>query len=141
MAFCFPLFLLLTRVAGREASPGHWAVEAMGFVVAWLAFAVASHQMATLALRRADWPRFISAWNWTNVLQYLCLCAASLMGSALGTTAMQLLSLLSVAYALWLEWFTTRAALGVAGPAAVLFVLLDLAIGLFVQGFIARSGG
>ena len=39
---------------------------------------------------------------------------------------------------MWLEWFVTKQALGIPGASAVMFVLLDVAIGLFVQGIVGR---
>ena len=138
MALCFPLFFLLGRLAGAGDSLHDWTIESLGFVIAWLAFALAAEAMATMAGKSANFTRFIAAWNWTNLFQYLALFLGSLLGSAFGGGVVQILSLLVIAYALWLEWFTTRVTLGVAGVAAGMFVLLDLAIGLFVQGVVMR---
>lgn len=138
MALCFPLFFVLGRLAGAGDSAHDWAIESLGFVIAWLAFALAAEAMAGMAGKSANFTRFIAAWNWTNLFQYAALLLGSLLGSALGAGMVQILSLVVIAYALWLEWFTTRVTLGVAGPAAAMFVLLDLAIGLFVQGVVLR---
>lgn len=138
MALCYPLFFLLGRLAGAGDSLHDWVIESLGFVIAWLAFALAAEAMAGMAGKGANFTRFIAAWNWTNLFQYAALLAGSLLGSMFGGGMVQILSLIVVAYALWLEWFTTRTTLGVHGSAAVMFVLLDLAIGLFVQGVVMR---
>lgn len=138
MALCLPLFFLLGRLAGAGDSLHDWAIEALGFVIAWLAFALAAEAMAGMAGKSANFMRFLAAWNWTNLFQYIALLVGSLLGNALGGGMVQIFSLFVIAYALWLEWFTTRVALGVAGPAAAMFVLLDLSIGLFVQGVVMR---
>jgi hypothetical protein len=53
----------------------------------------------------------------------------------------QVLTLLGIAYALWLEWFVTRHALGVDGGKAAAVVGLDLALGLFLAGLIRNLSG
>ena len=141
MALCFPLFFLLGRLAGASDSLHEWVIESLGFVIAWLAFALAAEAMAGMAGKGANFTRFIAAWNWTNLFQYAALVVGSLLGTAFGSGMLQIMSLLVVAYALWLEWFTTRNVLGVAAVPAAMFVLLDLAIGLFVQGIVVRVYG
>jgi hypothetical protein len=105
------------------------------------AFALAAEAMAGMAGKGANFTRFIAAWNWTNLFQYAALVIGSLLGTVFGSGMLQIMSLLVVAYALWLEWFTTRNVLGVAAVPAAMFVLLDLAIGLFVQGIVVRVNG
>jgi len=138
MALCYPLFFLLGRLAGAGDSLHDWLIESIGFVIAWLAFALAAEAMAGMAGKTQNFTRFIAAWNWTNLFQYAALVCGSLLGTVFGGGMVQILSLLVIAYALWLEWFTTRATLAVHGAAAAMFVMLDLAIGLFVQGVVIR---
>ncbi len=138
MALCFPLFFVLGRLAGAGQSPHAWAIEALGFAIAWLGFALASQAMARMAGRSAEWQRFIAAWNWTTLFQYAALLLGSALGLVLGGGIAVLVSIAALSYALWLEWFTTRHALNVPGPTAVMFVLLDLVIGLFVQAVVMR---
>lgn len=136
-AICWPLFFLLGLVAGREA-PGVWLAEAVGFVAGWAAFALASEVMAGMSGRAQAWPRFIAAWNWANIPQYAALLLLSAPASVLPAGFGTVLALVALGYALWLEWFVTRTALGIPGPSAVMFVLLDVAIGLFIQGIVGR---
>jgi hypothetical protein len=89
--------------------------------------------------RRVLWPRFIAAWNWVNLVQYGVVALLSLPG-LLGLPAMvaDTLALMGLGYAMWLQWFATRLALGLAGPRAAVFVALDLALSLFLSGLAAK---
>jgi hypothetical protein len=137
-AICWPMFFALGLITGVNEGLGEWLVEPVGFVVGWVAFALASQMMAKLAGREAAWPRFIAAWNWSNIPQYAALVLLSAPGMMLPASFAQALALVAVGYALWLEWFVTKHALGIPGASAVMFVLLDVAIGLFVQGIVGR---
>ena len=44
------------------------------------------------------------------------------------------LGIATFGYAMWLEWFVAREALGVNGFQAATFVALDLAISIFLAG-------
>jgi len=143
MAICLPIFLLLRLLAwdieGKPAAGPMAGLlgETLGFVIAWAGFALASHRFADIFGRAAEWPGFIAAWNWTNVVQYAVLLAVSaptafgLRGSVFGG-----LSLAALGYALWLEWFVARGALRLPPGAAAALVGLDLLISLFVNGLV-----
>lgn len=137
-AICWPMFFALGLITGVNEGMGEWLVEAVGFVVGWVGFALASQMMAKLAGREAAWPRFMAAWNWSNIPQYAALVLLSAPGLLLPVGFAQVLALVAVGYAMWLEWFVTKHALGIPGASAVMFVLLDVAIGLFVQGIVGR---
>lgn len=145
---CLPAFLGLRLISwSLRGEPGNGvpialAAELVGYVAAWAGYALASKLLAEQGRRGGNWPHFIAAWNWSNLVQYLLLLVLMLppllglptwLGNALG--------LVALGYALWLEWFVTRVALNVAGPTAVMFVLLDLAIGLVIGGVTARIAG
>lgn len=145
---CLPAFLglrLLGWAMGEEPPSGTaiaLLAESFGFAIAWAGFALASRALATQAGRDAEWPRFIAAWNWSNLVQYLLLVLLALPPMLGVPTALSnMLGLVALGYALWLEWFVTRVALGVPGATAVMVVALDLAIGLFTSGFTARITG
>ena len=59
-------------------------------------------------------------------------------GSALGLpeSVAEVLMLLGLGYAVWLEWFVARHALGVDGAKAAMLVGADLVLGLFLGGLI-----
>jgi hypothetical protein len=143
-AICLPAFLALRMLAWAgtgepEEVARSLAAELIGYACTWVGFALASLTLAEAAQRRGRWPRFIAAWNWTNVVQYIALLSMT-VPAALGLPAFlgHGLGLAAVGYALWLEWFVTRAALDISGGRAALFVLLDLLIGLFVGGLVGR---
>jgi hypothetical protein len=147
-AICLPGFLALKLIGwadgdGPAGGLGRGLLaELIGFVVAWAGYALATLPLAEAQGRKADWPRFIAAWNWANVVQYLVLLALT-APTLLGLPGLLAhgLGLAAIGYALWLEWFVTKAALRIAGGPAAMFVLLDLLLGVFVGGFVARLGG
>ena len=65
------------------------------------------------------------------------LLALSVPG-ALGVpeTLSDLLTLIGLGYAIWLEWFVAREALGVDRLRAGVLVMADLVLGLFLGGLI-----
>lgn len=145
---CLPLFVVLRFIAWlvQGAPPAGigmaLAGELVGYVLGWVGFAIASKLLADQAQRGGNWPQFIAAWNWSNIVQYLLLVVL-LIPSALGLPSWlgNALGLVAVGYAMWLEWFVTRTALGVQSATAVMFVVLDLALGLFIGGVTGRISG
>jgi hypothetical protein len=145
---CLPLFVVLRLIAWwvQGAPPSGVAValagELVGYSLGWVGFALASKILAEQAKRGEQWPRFIAVWNWTNIVQYLLLVVL-LVPAVLGLPAWigNALGLAAVGYAMWLEWFVTRTVLGVHSATAVMFVLLDLALGLFIGGITGRISG
>ncbi|MCW8086378.1 hypothetical protein [Sabulicella glaciei] len=145
---CLPAFLGLRLLAwSQQGAPRGGLVlgllaELVGFVLSWAGFALASRVLAEQAQRLGRWPHFLAAWNWSNLVQYLLLAVLAvpvLLGAP--TWLSNAMGLVALGYALWLEWFVTREALGVVGATAVMFVLLDVAIGLFIGGLSARIAG
>jgi hypothetical protein len=133
-----PAFLCLRLLdwaaEGRPAHAAHaWALDLLFYVIGWAGYAVLSRSAAAALGRAQHWPRFITVWNWCNVVQYLLLVLAAipaLLGAPdwLSETA----SVVAVGWALWLEWFAAKLVLGVPGVAAAMLVLLDLLVGLGV---------
>lgn len=113
--------------------------DVIAFVVAWTGFALASLPVAEAMGRGALWLRFIAAWNWVNLVQYVALAAFTLP-AMLGLPGFiaDTLGLLGLGYAVWLQWFAARTALAINGLRAAVFVLLDIAIALFLSGLTAR---
>lgn len=151
-AICLPAFLALRffawafpmdpppAVLGEEVGLLRPLVaELLGYAVAWMGFALASLPLAQSWGCGSRWPRFLCAWNWSNVVQYLVLlgvAAVSMLG--LSMAAGQALGLVALGYALWLEWFAARSALQVSGARAAALVAVDLGIGLFLGGLVQR---
>lgn len=141
---CLPVFLLLRTLAAAEPAlpiiPWRALVaDLIAYVCSWAGFALASMLLAEAMGKRDLWPRMIAAWNWSNVVQYGVLGALSLP-MLLGATGVltDALGLAGLGYAVWLQWFAARSALGVNGLRASAFVLLDLAIAVFLSGLVLR---
>jgi hypothetical protein len=147
-AICLPVLLALRIFAwATQGAPPNGVMTALagelvGYTLGWVAFALASRLLAQQAGRGGDWPRFIAAWNWSNLVQYALLIVL-LVPSLLGLPGWigNALGLAAVGYAIWLEWFVTRVALNIPGLTAAMFVILDLAMGLFIGGVTARISG
>jgi hypothetical protein len=143
---CLPIFLLLRGLGGggvAAADPARALVaDLIAYVCSWAGFALAALPLCEAMGRRALWPRLVAAWNWVNLVQYVVLAGFALP-SLLGVSGvvMDALGLAAVGYALWLQWFTARAALGVSGMRAAGFVVLDLGIALFLSGLVLRLSG
>ncbi|MDN3565932.1 hypothetical protein ACFQY5_10190 [Paeniroseomonas aquatica] len=142
-ALCLPGFLALRLFAWAEVGPASLGrgltAELLGYACTWAGFALATLPLAEASGRKAEWPQFIAAWNWANVVQYLVLLALTVPASlGLPPLLAHGLGLAALGYALWLEWFVAKSALRIAGGRAAAFVLLDLALGIFVGGLVAR---
>lgn len=140
---CLPLFLVMRSLGASTGNPARMlAADVIAYVCAWAGFALASLPMCEAMGRRALWPRLVAAWNWANLVQYVVLGVLALPALAgLSGMVIDALGLVAIGYALWLQWFTARAALGVSGLRASAFVALDLAIALFLSGLVIRISG
>lgn len=139
---CLPLFLLLRAIGPAAGGPPRMlAADLIAYACAWAGFALAALPMCEAMGRRALWPRLVAAWNWVNLVQYALMAVLALPALVgLAGVVTETLGLVAVGYALWLQWFTARAALGVSGLRAAGFVALDLAIALFLSGLVVRMG-
>ena len=141
---CLPIFLVLRSFAGPASLDGLDPVRALAadliaYVCSWAGFALASRPVAEAMGRGALWPRFIAAWNWANLVQYLVLAVLTLPAlMGLPGLLVDTLGLLGLGYAMWLQWFAARAALGVSGLRAAGFVALDFGLSLFLAGLAVR---
>ncbi len=143
-AICLPAFFALRVFGWADEVPANGilrplAAELIGYVLGWTAFALASLPLAQAWGRLGLWPRFIAAWNWMNVVHYLlwiALALPPLLG--LSGVLVQGVTLAGFGYALWLEWFIARHALGLSGLRATTIVILDLATGIFLSGLVQR---
>ena len=140
VAVCLPAFVALRMmarsVAGAPDQPLHVMIGAiLLFVIGWAGYAVLSHRIAGVLDRAPLWPRYIVAWNWCNVAQYALFLVASVPG-LLGVPdwVNQVVSLIAVFCALWLEWDVARLALQIGAMPAVLMVAVDVLIGLLLAG-------
>jgi len=134
--------LMAWAVEGFPTDPGHQiGRELITFVVGWLLFVEATHRIAPLLGRAQRWPRFIALWNWCNVVEGVLVVLGALpdlMGAP--PVVGQASVLITIGWALWLEWYATRLTLDVGIGVAIGFVALDQAIGVLL-GVVAISLG
>lgn len=137
-AICLPAFVCLRLLSwtggGMPPHPAHvFALDLVTFGVGWCGFAVVSHRLVGAMGLGERWPRFITLWNWCNVVQYLLLVVFSIPG-LLGVPAPldQAAQLFGLGWALWVEWFAFRLTLGVSVVTAAGLVALDVAIGVLL---------
>jgi hypothetical protein len=112
--------------AGRELLR-----DLLVYAVSWLAFAVLTHRLIGAIGRARLWPRFITAWNWCNVVgNFLVLLGAVPGLFGVPPVFDQAAQLVMLGWALWLEWYAVRLSLE-SGPLLALYlVLLDQMIGI-----------
>jgi hypothetical protein len=138
IALCLPSvicrLLMSWAATGVPADAVHLAVrEAVVFVLGWLVFVEVTHRLAPVIGRAERWGRFIAVWNWCNVIEGVLVIVGGIPGT-LGAPAIidQACELIAIGWALWLEWYATRLAFGVAPLSAVGLVLLDQSIGIML---------
>ena len=146
-AICLPGFLALVLFDWAEDPPATGVSHALlvrliAHAGGWAGFAVASQALSQAAGRGAEWPHFIAAWNWANVVQYLLLLLAVSLPPLLGLPRplASALALVTLGYQLWLVWFLARITLR-SGGLAVAVVGLDLLIGVVVAALVAALSG
>jgi hypothetical protein len=137
-AICLVPFLLIRMMGNDALISAGLPVELIGYTLGWVVFPLASLTMADASGRGPLWPLFIAAWNWTNLVQYVALLLATLLGQLLPAGVGGLLTLGALAFSLWMEWFVAKSALRITGIRAGLFVAMDMAIGLFIASVVTR---
>jgi hypothetical protein len=132
---------------GLDAGLTRDAAHALGrellvFTAGWLLYAVLTWHLAPRFGWSTRWPHFIAAWNWCNIIENLLLVFGGIP-ALLGAPPVlaEVAQLVSLGWALWLEWYATRLTLGVGLGAAVLLVALDQAVGLTLAGLGLAFGG
>jgi len=103
------------------------------FLVGWLLFVVVSHRLALVLNKQAQWPRFIAVWSYCSVIENTLVAIGGLPG-ALGAPSIvdQAAQLISLGWALWLEWFAIRLSLQTGALTAVVLLVVDIVIGVFM---------
>jgi hypothetical protein len=141
-AICLPGFLALVMLDWAEDPPAAGVayallVQSVAHAAGWAGFAVASQALAQAAGRGAEWPHFIAAWNWANVVQYLLLLAVSLPPLlGLPQPLASALAVATLGYQLWLVWFLAKTTLR-SGGLAIAVLGLDLVVGVAVAVLVA----
>lgn len=111
--------------------------EAMSYVVGWLLFPVIAWHMLVYLGRDDRYPRFVTAYNWTAVVQNGLFLVLHLILGAIGAPdeARALMGVLILGYVLMYGWFVARSVLDIEPGPAVMVVALDLVVALVWEGF------
>jgi hypothetical protein len=115
-------------------------VEAVAYVVGWVAFPLVIYQIADSIGRGDRVHRFIAAYNWTVVLQVGALLAVAIVFAAevvpmVVATVLWLTVILAI---LAFQWFVARVGLELSGGGAVGIVAIDFVISLTLNAITAR---
>jgi len=148
MAICLPAFLALRLIGWEGGAPPAGLLtglvaEVAAYVLAWSLLLLGSLPLAESAGAGARWPRFVAAWNWANVPQYVVLLVAIVAPGLLGLPDWigQALALAAFGWALWLEWWVAKTALAAGSALAFAVVAADVMIGLVVGGITEKLTG
>jgi hypothetical protein len=107
--------------------------EVLVFVLGWLIFVELTHRLAPVLERTGRWGRFIALWNWCNVIEGIMVVIGGIPGLfGVPPIVDQVCELVAIGWALWLEWYATRLALGVSPLLATALVVLDQSIGILL---------
>ncbi|HEX3347101.1 MAG TPA: hypothetical protein VHS58_03245 [Acetobacteraceae bacterium] len=133
------LHLIDWMTSGLPPHPAQdFTLDLAGYVLYWAGYAVFSHALARAIGRAAHWPRYITAWNWCNAVQYMMVTAAALpLLIGLPGLIAQAVGLVAVGWAFWLEWFATRLALDIGPVSAAVVTAIDVFAGMFLFGLLA----
>jgi hypothetical protein len=103
------------------------------FLVGWLLFMWISHHLVTVLNKQSLWPRFIAIWAYCSVIENTLIALGGLPG-ALGVPSIvdEVCELVTVGWALWLEWYAIKLSLQVGSLSAVILLVVDVAIGVIM---------
>jgi hypothetical protein len=138
IAFCVPSvtcrLLMSWTETGIPGDAAHLAGrELLVFLLGWLIFVEVTYRLAPVLGRAERWGHFIALWNWCNVIEDVLIVIGGIPG-LLGAPQMvdDVCELVTFGWALWLEWYAIRLALGVGPLVATAMVVLDQSIGIFL---------
>jgi hypothetical protein len=109
-------------------------LHGFAYVISWTAFPLVVFYLAQAMDRAEHWVGFVIAFNWSKVVQmaiYLPLVLASASG-VFGDTGGNFLTLVGLIAVLVYQWYVTRSALDIPGPAAAGLTVVDLILGMFI---------
>jgi hypothetical protein len=110
-------------------------IESLAYLLGWVAFPVAAHQICEAIGKREAYIGFIVAFNWSQVIQMavflasIGLIASGALPEGIGTLLYWIVLFTILSY----QWFVTRTALAVTAAGAVGFVVLDVVIKLVID--------
>lgn len=137
-AIVAPLYAVLValRTAGADVGGAALLINGLAFVVNWLVFPVVMLTLVKMLHRERFYLRHIVAYNWASAVQnYVYLPLALLIqAGVLPTGVGALLSLMALGWVLIYSAFVTHIALDVPVPTAAGLVVIDLVLGVVING-------
>lgn len=146
IALCLPTvlgrLLMSWSTSGLPVDAVYLAArEVTVFVVGWLVFVEITHRLAPVIGRAERWGRYIAVWNWCNVVEGILVILGGIPGTFGAPPVVdEACGLITIGWALWLEWYATRLALAVGPLVAVGLVLIDQSIGILLASLAALVG-
>ncbi|MCP5373134.1 MAG: hypothetical protein H6907_15515 [Hyphomicrobiales bacterium] len=135
----FYLLLLVLRLATAQTGVldplRFFTAEAIGYVIAWVAFPLIMIPLSEALDRRDHYFRYLVAYNWAAVIQnaiYLPLGFLILSGLVPFGLAV-LLELAAIGAILAYAWFIARTALDIPGLTAAGLVFIDFVVGFAIN--------
>jgi hypothetical protein len=134
---CFPFYLLLL---GFHITTAQWnqyggvsivTVEAIKYVIAWVAFPLIILPISDLFDRGNRFLAFMVVYNWSQIPQFALFMVIGLDGATglLPPSILQPVQFAALIAVLVYEWYIGRVALGVTGAQATLIVIVDQVLG------------
>jgi hypothetical protein len=139
-----PVYVIL--VAQRHdwgaASPiGVLLVEAVGYVLGWLALPLSALFLVRLFALGARYVPLVVAANWAGVIQAGVFLGAVLIARQFGGLGGSIVLLAATLGVLLYEWYVIRTALDTTGAVAAGFVAADWVVSLFVNAIVTALAG
>lgn len=137
-ALCYPGFLALIYLRLDDKTLAQTGlgpiviIESIGYVVGWTAFPLLIFAFCRRMGREEQGFEFITAYNWSQVLQTAFLLVMALIGLGLAPQASADLDLASYFLALGYEWYIALVAIGAGGWIALAVVGLDFVLGTVI---------
>lgn len=134
----FYVLLLSLRSSGlaENASLFHFmAIEAIAYVIAWVAFPLLMASLVKNFDRDAHYIRFIVAYNWAAVLQNALYLPIAILATSglLAAAAANTLGLIALSLIVFYTWFITRTALEIPAGMAAGIVGLDFLLSILIN--------
>ena len=137
--FSLPIFILFHMLdwlagVGPLDPPRLMVLDLLTFPISWAGFALISLPLVRALKVEPQWPRYITAWNWSNFAQYVLLFVTSIPAVLhVPPIASETCALVGYGWALWLEWFVTRLVLNLSPTGAALLVAVDVGFSAVVS--------
>ena len=133
------VWIIIDGFATPEGTPLAISIifESMSYVIGWLLFPVIAFHLLIFMGKQARYPMFVSAYNWTAVVQNGLFLTMHLVLGALDAPdqARAFFGMLMLGYVLMYGWFVARVVLEIKTGPAVTVVALDLVVALVWEGF------